>query len=78
MSSNSLLIIHDLKKYFSIRNDNSSLFKKKNYTKAVDGISLSVSYGKTLAIVGESGCGKTTIARTIMQLTEATSGLIFF
>lgn len=45
---------------------------------AVDGVSLEVSRGETLAIVGESGCGKTTLARILLRLVESDSGEIFF
>ena len=49
-----------------------------NYTKAVDDVSFDVYEGETLGLVGESGCGKTTLGRTILKLTEAMSGQIFY
>ena len=71
-----LLEVRDLKKYFPISGD--SLFSKKKFAHAVDGVNFAVKKGKTLGIVGESGCGKTTVGRMIVRLTPATSGEIFF
>jgi len=68
-----LLEIVDLKKYF-----NTSVgFAKKPFIKAVDAISFKLYEGETLGLVGESGCGKTTLGRAIMQLEKITSGKIF-
>lgn len=64
-----LIEIKDLKKYFSY---------KKQTLYAVDGASFKVFPQETLGLVGESGCGKTTLARTLMRLYEPTSGDIFF
>ncbi|HZW84900.1 MAG TPA: ABC transporter ATP-binding protein [Nitrososphaerales archaeon] len=52
--------------------------RKVSNLQAVDGVSLSVKKGETLGVVGESGCGKTTLARTVMRLTEPTKGSIVF
>lgn len=52
--------------------------RKTTNLKAVDGVTLAVRRGETLGVVGESGCGKTTLARTIMRLTEPTRGSIIF
>ena len=69
-----LLEIVDLKKYF-----NTSVgFTKKSFIKAVDAISFKLYEGETLGLVGESGCGKTTLGRAIMQLEKITSGKIFY
>jgi len=70
----SLLSIQNLKKYFPVK---TSLFHTA-YVKAVDGVSFSIEKGKTLGLVGESGCGKSTIGRTILFLYEPTGGTITF
>lgn len=71
-----LLELRDLKKYFVV--GKTLLGKPTAYLKAVDGVSISLKKGKTLGIVGESGCGKTTMGRTILRLHEPTSGEIWF
>ena len=65
-----LLEVKNLKKYFPIRTG----FVKKTDLKAVDDVTFSIKKGETLGIVGESGCGKTTLGRTVLRLTEPTSG----
>lgn len=71
-----LLQVKNLKKYFPI----GKTFLKKNqkYLRAVDGINFNLKRGKTVGIVGESGCGKTTMGRTILRLYEPTDGQILF
>jgi len=64
--------VKNLKKYFY-----SGIFRKKEI-KAVDGVSFEIKEGKTLGLVGESGCGKTTVGRTILRLIEPTEGKMFF
>jgi oligopeptide/dipeptide ABC transporter ATP-binding protein len=77
--SDPVLETKDLKKYFPIRKSLNPFSRaEKRYVKAVDGVSISIPRGKTVAIVGESGCGKTTLARTVAQLTTPTSGEIIF
>lgn len=71
-----LLVVNDLKEYFPI---SKSLIKNNTvYLKAVDGVSLKLKAGHTIGIVGESGCGKTTLGRTILRLYEPTSGEVIF
>jgi len=72
--SHKLVEVQNLKQYFPA---GGSVFKP-NYIKAVDGVSLFINKGETLGLVGESGCGKTTLGRTILRLYEPTSGKIFF
>lgn len=70
-----ILEVQDLCKYFQV---NKGLFKPKSYVKAVDRVSFKINKGETLGIVGESGCGKTTMGRTILKLYEPTAGKIIF
>jgi peptide/nickel transport system ATP-binding protein len=74
--SHTLLLIKDLKKYFPVRTGMFS--REKKCVHAVDGISFAVKKGRTLGIVGESGCGKSTTARLIANLMPADSGSIIF
>ena len=71
-----LLAVRDLKTYFPIR---GGVFSRTvGNVKAVDGVSFDVRAGRTLGLVGESGCGKTTVGRTILRLIPATSGEVRF
>ncbi len=75
MSENKTLIeVKGLKKYFDI---NVGMFKTRPL-KAVDDVSLSINKGETLGLVGESGCGKTTVGRTILNLYKPTAGEIWY
>ena len=71
-----LLVVKNLKKYFPIK---SSFFKMTvGNVKAVDGASFKIKRGTTMGLVGESGCGKSTIGRTILRLQEKTDGEVYF
>lgn len=71
-----LLKIEGLKTYFPLRG--SFFSTEKNYVKAVDEVSFSLKKGETLGLVGESGCGKTTLGRSILRLIEPTAGSIYY
>ncbi len=71
-----LLQVTDLKVHFPIRK--GLLQRVAGHVKAVDGVSLKIFAGKTLALVGESGCGKTTIGKSILQLIQPTHGSVRF
>mgnify|MGYP000946972063 CR=1 FL=1 len=71
-----LLQVKNLKKYFPV--SRQFLSSQRRYVKAVDDVSFDVREGETLGLVGETGCGKTTVARTILQLYRPTSGQVLF
>src|SRR5690349_2249365 len=74
--ADNLLEVKGLKKYFPIK---KGVFTKTvGNVKAVDDVSFSIKRGETLGLVGESGCGKTTVGRTILRLLPATSGRVLF
>ena len=73
--SGAFLEVKNLNKYFTV--DTSFFGKPIKFLKAVDGVSFSVPKGKTLGIVGESGCGKTTLGRTILRLYDITGGEVW-
>lgn len=69
MSEPNLLVVRDLEKYFRTGD---------NVVKAIDKVSFEIARGKTLGLVGESGCGKTTIGRTVVRLHQADGGQVLF
>ncbi len=78
MAENDVLLrVRDLTKYYPVK---SGLFFKRSrrFVHAVDGISFDIRSGETLGLVGESGCGKSTTGRTVLQLQRPTSGSVFF
>src|ERR1700752_3867274 len=71
-----LLELRDLKKHYPVWD---GVFRRASqYVKAVDGVTLAIEPGETLGLVGESGCGKTTLGRCVVRLIEPTSGSIAF
>lgn len=73
-NSGYLMEVEDLKEHFTIRTG----FMKTTLLKAVDGVSFQIKPGETLGLVGESGCGKTTVGRTLLHLYKPTGGRILF
>ena len=71
---NNIIEVHDLKQHFPI----STGFMKKTMLKAVDGVSFNIRRGETLGLVGESGCGKTTVGRSLLHLYTPTAGQVYF
>ena len=74
--SESLLSVRDLKTHFPVKR--GLLQRTVDHVRAVDGVSFELAPGETLGLVGESGCGKTTVGRTVLRLLPATSGEVFF
>ena len=76
LENDNLIEVRNLVKWFPIK---SSFFKRTvGNVKAVDGVTFSIKRGQTMGLVGESGCGKTTIGRTMLRLMEKTSGEVLF
>ncbi len=71
-----LLTVSELKTHFPVRS--GVLQRVTDHVKAVDGVSFTLDAGETLGLVGESGCGKTTVGRSVLRLIPATSGRVFF
>ena len=80
MDDDVLLKVQDLRKWFNVSGGivESLLSKKHQYVKAVDGVTFDIKKGEIFGLVGESGCGKTTMGRLIMNSIEPTSGHIYF
>lgn len=76
MDKEVLLTLNGVKNYFPVKD--GALSKAKNYVKAVNDVNLKIYKGETLGLVGESGCGKTTLGKTILQLYKATDGEIIY
>ncbi|MFC1665031.1 ABC transporter ATP-binding protein [Pseudomonadota bacterium] len=74
--STPLLSVNNLRKYFPVQS--GFMNRVSNWVKAVDDVSFSINTGEVLGMVGESGCGKTTVARSLMRLIEPTSGEVYF
>ncbi|HTL28324.1 MAG TPA: oligopeptide/dipeptide ABC transporter ATP-binding protein [Tepidisphaeraceae bacterium] len=75
-ATETIIDVRELRTHFPIR---KGVFSRTvGYVKAVDGVTFSVDRGKTLGLVGESGCGKTTVGRTILRLIPATSGEVLY
>ncbi len=71
-----LVVVKDLQKHFPVR---SGIFRRvTDRVRAVDGVSFAIKHGECLGLVGESGCGKTTVGRTILRLIEPTAGTVTF
>ncbi len=75
-ASSPLLSVRDLKTHFPIKR--GILQRTVGHVKAVDGVSFDLAPGQTLGLVGESGCGKTTVGRTVLRLQPATGGEVIF
>ena len=81
MRNDALLRVEHLKKYFPVRKGLLSSFGssgKRSYVRAVDDISFMLKKREILGFVGESGCGKSTMSRSILRLIEPTAGKVYF
>lgn len=76
MSREELMKVENLTKHFEMKRN--WLTREKQVVKAVDGVSFSIYKGETLGVVGESGCGKSTMGRLLLRLIDSTSGKVYF
>jgi oligopeptide transport system ATP-binding protein len=77
MATNELIRTENIAKWFAVRDGGLLSRKTTKFVRAVDGVSINLKRGETLGLVGESGCGKTTLGRILMNLVEPSSGKIF-
>ncbi|MFW9844565.1 MAG: ABC transporter ATP-binding protein [Candidatus Thorarchaeota archaeon] len=78
MASNPILRVEEVKKWFPVRSSLFSFGQPSRWVKAVDNVTFSIEKGASIAIAGESGCGKTTLARTILRLVQPSGGAAYF
>lgn len=76
VEGSNLIVVKDLVKHFPVRG--RVLLRVQSWVRAVDGVSFGIRKGETLGLVGESGCGKTTLGWTILHMLEPTQGRVFF
>ena len=77
MNTQNLLSVHNLKQYFPLKN-NALFSGKRKFLRANDGITLDIKRGETFGLVGESGCGKSTFGRAVLQLERPTDGSVVY